>query len=51
MSAVAAELEAKGQSGVGIVHQIARTAQRKFFTPAEMPNLQTPVHRGPKVAA
>jgi hypothetical protein len=46
LDAVAAELEAKGQPrGVGIVHQVGRVVQRKFWDPPSLPNA-SPVHRG-----
>jgi hypothetical protein len=38
---VAAELEAGGQAGavgIGSVHRVARTVQRRFFDPPELPN-------------
>jgi hypothetical protein len=46
--AVAAELEAGGQAGavgIGSVHRVARTVQRRFFDPPQLPNV-SPVHRG-----
>jgi hypothetical protein len=45
---VAAELEAKrqaGEVGEGLVHRLARTIQRKYFDPPQLPNA-SPVHRG-----
>jgi hypothetical protein len=47
---VAAELEAaSAQTGVGPglggVHRVARTVQRRFFDPPQLPNA-SPVHRG-----
>jgi hypothetical protein len=41
LAAVAAELEANGQSGavgIGSVHRVARTVQRRFFDPPQLPN-------------
>ena len=41
LAAVAAELEADGQAGavgIGSVHRVARTVQRRFFDPPQMPN-------------
>ena len=41
LAAVAAELEANGQAGavgIGSVHRVARTVQRRFFDPPELPN-------------
>lgn len=41
LAAVAAELEANGQSGavgIGSVHRVARTVQRRFFDPLQLPN-------------
>ena len=41
LAAVAAELEAGGQAGavgIGSVHRVARTVQRRFFDPPQMPN-------------
>ena len=41
LTAVAAELEANGQSGtvgIGSVHRVARTVQRRFFDPPQLPN-------------
>jgi hypothetical protein len=38
---VTAELEARGQAGavgIGSVHRVARTVQRRYFTPPELPN-------------
>jgi hypothetical protein len=38
---VTAELEAGGQAGavgIGSVHRVARTVQRRYFTPPELPN-------------
>jgi hypothetical protein len=38
---VAAELEANGQAGavgIGSVHRAARTVQRRFFDPPQLPN-------------
>ena len=38
---VAAELEAGGQAGavgIGSVHRVARTVQRRFFDPPQLPN-------------
>jgi hypothetical protein len=38
---VAAELEAKRQAGLigeGSVHRVARTVQRRFFDPPQLPN-------------
>jgi hypothetical protein len=38
---VAMELEANGQGGavgIGSVHRVARTVQRRFFDPPSMPN-------------
>jgi hypothetical protein len=38
---VAAELEANGQAGavgIGSVHRVARTVQRRFFDPPQLPN-------------
>jgi hypothetical protein len=38
---VAQELEAKrqaGEVGEGLVHRLARTIQRKYFTPPQLPN-------------
>ena len=37
----AAELEAGGQAGavgIGSVHRVARTVQRRFFDPPQLPN-------------
>jgi hypothetical protein len=48
LAAVAAELEANGQAGavgIGSVHRVARTVQRRFFDPPQLPNA-SPVHRG-----
>ena len=48
LTAVAAELEANGQAGavgIGSVHRTARTIQRKYFDPPQLPNA-SPVHRG-----
>jgi hypothetical protein len=45
---VAQELEAKrqaGEVGEGLVHRLARTIQRKYFDPPQLPNAW-PVHRG-----
>ena len=45
---VAQELEAKrqaGEVGEGLVHRLARTIQRKYFDPPQLPNA-SPVHRG-----
>jgi hypothetical protein len=45
---VAAELEAKrqaGEVGEGLVHRLARTIQRKYWDPPNLPNA-SPVHRG-----
>jgi hypothetical protein len=45
---VAVELEAKRQAGEadeGAVHRLARTIQRKYFDPPQLPNA-SPVHRG-----
>jgi hypothetical protein len=45
---VAQELEAKleaGEVGEGPVHRLARTIQRKYFDPPQLPNA-SPVHRG-----
>jgi hypothetical protein len=41
LTAVAAELEANSQSaavGIGSVHRVARTVQRRFFDPPQLPN-------------
>jgi hypothetical protein len=41
LAAVAAELEAGGQAGavgIGSVHRVARTVQRRFFDPPALPN-------------
>jgi hypothetical protein len=41
LAAVAAELEANGQPGavgIGSVHRVARTVQRRFFDPPQMPD-------------
>jgi hypothetical protein len=41
LTAVAAELEANGQAGavgIGSVHRVARTVQRRFFDPPQLPN-------------
>jgi hypothetical protein len=41
LAAVAAELEANGQAGavgIGSVHRVACTVQRRFFDPPELPN-------------
>ena len=41
LTAVAAELEANGQSGtvgIGSVHRVARTVQRRCFDPPQLPN-------------
>jgi hypothetical protein len=41
LTAVAAELETNGQSGavgIGSVHRVARTVQRRFFDPPQLPN-------------
>jgi hypothetical protein len=41
LTAVAAELEAHGQAGavgIGSVHRVARTVQRRFFDPPQLPN-------------
>ncbi len=41
LAAVAAELEAGGQAGavgIGSVHRVARTVQRRFFDPPQLPN-------------
>jgi hypothetical protein len=41
LAAVATELEANGQAGavgIGSVHRVARTVQRRFFDPPELPN-------------
>ena len=41
LAAVAAELEAGGQAGavgIGSVHRVARTIQRRFFDPPQLPN-------------
>ena len=41
LAAVAAELEANGQAdavGIGSVHRVARTVQRRFFDPPQLPN-------------
>jgi hypothetical protein len=49
LAAVAAELEANGQAGavgIGSVHRVARTVQRCFFDPPQLPNAPAPVHRG-----
>jgi hypothetical protein len=38
---VTAELEANGQAGavgIGSVHRVARTVQRRFFDPPQLPN-------------
>jgi hypothetical protein len=45
---VAQELEGKreaGEVGEGSVHRLARTIQRKYFDPPQLPNA-SPVHRG-----
>ena len=45
---VAQELKAKrqaGEVGEGLVHRLARTIQRKYFDPPQLPNA-SPVHRG-----
>ena len=45
---VAAELEAKreaGEIGEGTVHRLARTIQRKYWDPPQLPDA-SPVHRG-----
>ena len=52
LAAVAAELEANGQAGavgIGSVHRVARTVQRRFFDPPQLPNA-SPVHRGSSAA-
>ena len=52
LAAVAAELEANGQAGavgIGSVHRVARTVQRPFFDPPQLPNA-SPVHRGSSAA-
>jgi hypothetical protein len=49
---VAAELEAKrqaGELGDGLVHRLARTIQRKYWDPPQLPNA-SPVHRGSSAA-
>jgi hypothetical protein len=41
LATVAAELEAGGQAGavgIGSVHRVARTVQRRFFDPPQLPN-------------
>jgi hypothetical protein len=41
LAAVAAELEAGGPAGavgIGSVHRVARTVQRRFFDPPALPN-------------
>jgi hypothetical protein len=41
LAAVAQELEANGQAGavgIGSVHRVARTVQRRFFDPPQLPN-------------
>jgi hypothetical protein len=41
LAAIAAELEANGQAGavgIGSVHRVARTVQRRFFDPPQLPN-------------
>ena len=41
LAAVAAELEANGPAGavgIGSVHRVARTVQRRFFDPPQLPN-------------
>ena len=46
---VATELEANkkaGAVGIGSVHRVARTVQRRFFDPPQLPNAPAPVHRG-----
>ena len=48
LAAVAAELEANGPAGavgIGSVNRVARTVQRRFFDPPQLPNA-SPVHRG-----
>jgi hypothetical protein len=52
LAAVAAELEANGQAGavgIGSVQRVARTVQRRFFDPPQLPNA-SPVHRGSSAA-
>ena len=52
LAAVAAELEANGPAGavgIGSVHRVARTVQRRFFDPPQLPNA-SPVHRGSSAA-
>ena len=42
LAAVAAELEASGQGGgAGVMHRVARTVQRRFFDPPQLPNAST----------
>jgi hypothetical protein len=44
LAAVAAELKANGQPGavgIGSVHRVARTVQRRFFDPPQLPNAST----------
>jgi hypothetical protein len=54
LTAVAAELEANGQAGtvgIGSVHRVARTVQRRFFDPPQLPNASRaarPRAEGPK---
>ena len=41
LAAVATELEASGQAGavgIGSVHRVACTVQRRFFDPPQLPN-------------
>ena len=41
LAAVAAELSSNGQAGavgIGSVHRVARTVQRRFFDPPQLPN-------------
>ena len=41
LAAVAAELEANGPAGavgIGSVHRVARTVQRRFWVPPQLPN-------------
>jgi hypothetical protein len=50
LAAVAAEVEASGQSGVSLVHRVARETQKRFYSPPEFPNLTAPLHRGARTA-
>jgi hypothetical protein len=53
LSAVAAELESNGHRdgvGVGLVHQIGRTLQRRFWEPPQETEAVEPRHDGPRPA-